>query len=376
MSYDLRVWEQPPGQPRPGTLEDVGRTVLALEVKRPGTNPKFITLGERMSARFAAASRSLPVADDAVWSSDPAADARTIEDGVWVLEVPPENRVAVVFFVVETATSLGLSVLDEQLGMAFLPGAVVLPEDKRGFWSDLGRELMENDKKPRATKADVRRAMATFLRESAEKFGFRHDPSNRRVDVAFVRSTPAGVQTIDLRLDGSLPLLKCSIYCRQRNEEVEAIHAAAVGASESTPHTFAFNAGIFKGFFHTGMPFESVKEIKEIFALLEERAIPVLQQSASLSGMNGVLNDAQRHPLEYELGHPSDPPTLADYFHADSLRPLIMAWLTREPRFDSLVDEYRGLIARWRRLDAANLDKVRTYLRDRVKPADPVANDE
>ena len=376
MSYDVRIWEQPSDQSRPSTLEDVGRTVLALEAKRPGTNPKFIALGERMSARFATASRSLPVADDAVWASDPAADARTIEDAVWVLEVPPENRVAVVYFLVETATSFGLSVLDEQLGMAFLPGASVLPEGKRGFWADLGRELRQQDERPRPTKADVRRAMATFLRASAEKFGFRHDPSNRRVDVAFVRSTPAGVQTIDLTLDGSLPLLKCSIYCRQRNDEVEAIHDAAVAASEATPHTFAFNAGIFKGFFHTGMPFESVEEIKGIFALLEERAIPVLQESASLWGMNGVLNDAQRHPLEYELGHPSDPPTLADYFHANSLQPLIVAWLTREPRFDSLIDEYRGLIARWHRLDAANLDKILAYMRDQAKPADPISNDD
>lgn len=174
---------------------------------------------------------------------------------------------------VETATSLGLTVLDEQLGMAFLPGGKVVPDERRALWEGLRREMSESNE-PAVTKAGMRKAMATFLREAVTTHGFEHDPANDRADVTFTRSTPAGRQTIDLKIEGALPRLECAIYCMQRNETVESINDAALGPRAASPDTFAFNVGSFVGVFNHGLPFAGKKEIEAIFALVESKPCP------------------------------------------------------------------------------------------------------
>jgi len=368
MSYDLRIWEQPAGAASPATLEDAGRTVLALEGQRTGVNPKFVALGRKMSERFSTASAGASRREDAVWMSDPAAEAQALDAAVWVVSIPSENRVPVTFFVVETATSLGLSVLDDQLGMAFLPGGKVLPEEKSHLWNGLRQEMARNSE-PRVTKADMRKALATFLRESVVKHGFQLDRTIDRADVGFARSTPAGRQTIEMTLNGAVPELECTIYCIQRNDDVESVYDAVFGPATPPRATFAFTVGAFTGHSYVGIPFKTAAEIKAIFALLEEKALPLMEVSASMSGLNDLMNRPDRSPLTYPSRHPLAPESLAQRFRLDSPRPLIVAWMVGDPDFDRWVDEYRALMrVEKRSRSESELDRLLAFLRDRDRP--------
>src|SRR5207253_306412 len=82
----------------------------------------------------------------AVWPSDPAAEAQALTRAVWAVGIPDDDRVRIAHFVVERATALGLTVFDDQLGMAFLPSGQVLPPEKAEIWAGLTRELAQEQK--------------------------------------------------------------------------------------------------------------------------------------------------------------------------------------------------------------------------------------
>ncbi|WP_418132854.1 hypothetical protein ABL849_00040 [Variovorax sp. 375MFSha3.1] len=132
MSYDLRVWERPVGQADPVSFEEASRTLLELERLEPGPNPKFIALAEQMAARYPVMGQEAAVErdddSDAIWISDPVAGARGCTSAVWAFELPTEDHVHALRFVVERANALGLTVFDDQLGMVFIsPDRVLLP---------------------------------------------------------------------------------------------------------------------------------------------------------------------------------------------------------------------------------------------------------
>lgn len=134
MSYDLRVWERPVGQADPVSFEEASRTLLELERLEPGPNPKFIALAEQMATRYPVMGQESAVErnddSDAVWISDPVAGARNCTSAVWAFELPTEDHVHALRFVVERANALGLTVFDDQLGMVFISPDRVLPPEQ------------------------------------------------------------------------------------------------------------------------------------------------------------------------------------------------------------------------------------------------------
>jgi len=244
----------------------------------------------------------------------------------------------------------------------------VLPEEKSHLWNGLRQEMARNSE-PRVTKADMRKALATFLRESVVKHGFQLDRTIDRADVGFARSTPAGRQTIEMTLNGAVPELECTIYCIQRNDDVESVYDAVFGPATPPRATFAFTVGAFTGHSYVGIPFKTAAEIKAIFALLEEKALPLMEVSASMSGLNDLMNRPDRSPLTYPSRHPLAPESLAQRFRLDSPRPLIVAWMVGDPDFDRWVDEYRALMrVEKRSRSESELDRLLAFLRDRDRP--------
>lgn len=137
MSSSLAVWE---GSLSPASaFEDVAKDMLALESQTRGVNQRFVELARRMETYRPADDSD--GRDQAVWSSPPLTDARRQVGAVWVIGVLEDERVRAVHFVVESATATGLTVLDDQLGMAFLPDGRILPAHKAQLWQGLTREL-------------------------------------------------------------------------------------------------------------------------------------------------------------------------------------------------------------------------------------------
>jgi len=235
--------------------------------------------------------------------------------------------------------------------------------DLRVWEQPADREPPATLEQQRATKADMRKVMATFLRECVRKHGFEHDPSIQDADVGFTRSTSAGRQTITLTVEGAVPRLSCKIYCRHRNERVQEIFGDVFGAQWLRRGTLAFNIGVFVGAFNAGLPFSSRQEIARIFELLELKAMPVLDAARSLTGLNEVMNRQDRFPLDHQVRHPDDSRSLAQYLHRHSFEPLIVAWLVQDPEFDALVEEYREYTRNRVDMTTADLDKLLGHLR-------------
>lgn len=114
MNYVLHVWESP----LPATLSGAARAALDMGADIVGHNPGFIILARRLAARYPATG-----APDCVWTTLPL-DGLT-ERRAWRIGVG-SNHERVVGSVIRQANGLGLSVLDMQRGMAWLPGGTVL----------------------------------------------------------------------------------------------------------------------------------------------------------------------------------------------------------------------------------------------------------
>lgn len=137
MSYVIHLFSGP----LPRTLDDAVQQADNCREHPRGQNTLFIKLAQELTRRYPCI---MDIDEDdeetpAVWSDGPL-DGKTSATvyviGVlsqWVDEVQP--------FVVETATSLGLNVLDHQQGLAYLPGGKVLHAKGEAVGSHLGVPL-------------------------------------------------------------------------------------------------------------------------------------------------------------------------------------------------------------------------------------------
>lgn len=188
--------------------------------------------------------------------------------------------------------------------------------------------------------------MLIFLTDCVGKHGFTRDvPAYARhgADFSFSRSTDAGRQTIEMKIGGSIPYLDCKIDCLQYTETVETVYQAIYGVNPTDATTLYFNVGAFDGNFHNSIPFRTAAEIKDIFVKLATRALPVLEITKTKSGLNDVLNGHRVFPVTSSITHPNFPRTLKDSFRQHTLRPLITAWLLKDPMFETLCGEFRLL---------------------------------
>lgn len=127
MSYVVQIWEQPAGEAVPTSVEESNQLLSRLHRERPGQNPKFILLAQRLTRRYPCI---LELDEDEVpqdrraWSEGPL-NGETDEcvfnlglNGPMLDEVQP--------FVVVTARALGLNVADDQQGEVYLADGSVL----------------------------------------------------------------------------------------------------------------------------------------------------------------------------------------------------------------------------------------------------------
>lgn len=135
MSYVLHFWDFP----IPQTLADAVRLSGELQAKTRAQNALFLALARRLTARHPCITELDDDDPRAVWSDGPLDGVSG--HAVYSIGIQSERLEEVHPFVVETATSLGLVVLDEQQGEAYLPGGSTLVSERCQVGRHLGLPL-------------------------------------------------------------------------------------------------------------------------------------------------------------------------------------------------------------------------------------------
>lgn len=227
MKNDLSLWDGT--LLLPASFDQARLGIQRLEARRPGPNPKFLALAQAL--------QSQATADDE-WVQALAERARRLPDAVWSLSLPAEGLVQVLQAVVHHATGLGLVVFSEPLGTVFLPGGGVLPPDMQSQWVELTARL---EASPPLTRTEVTQLTATLMRKQLAPHGFVPRRIADDWDAQFVRPTRDGYQSVQMRVIGDSPFLRCVVRCGHRSEEVETLFEQIFGPAIRSPETFWFN---------------------------------------------------------------------------------------------------------------------------------------
>lgn len=325
MSYDLRVWEHHGTEP--ASFEAATQTLLALERLRPGQNPKFVALGQQLAARFPQ------------HRCGDAGDA-----AVWAFALPPDDRVPLLQFVVEAANALGLVVLDDQLGIAFLPSGAVreMGEDARGPSDQQAADAGLSDD-PSQALARAHAAIEPGLASLLRRHGF--EPQRRELTdqwvAEFTRPAQGGRQHVEMTAYftryGDFSWL---LTFRSRMDDVHGVLQACLDADR-------LSSGAGDLVFHPRMIDRSVRpadlsvasdaDIGHLLSWIEAVALPVLNQALTCAGALSLMRDPTPRNLPEGAGEPN---CFADLFQSYGFAPLVSAWLHDRPSFDAIAAAY------------------------------------
>jgi hypothetical protein len=90
-----------------------------------------------------------------------------------------------------------------------------------------------------------------------------------------------------------------------------------------------------------------------------------------IQGMDRLFNDENMAPLKYEQSHPNDSVTLSAYLRKMNFNALIVAWLVRNPEFETIAAIYQNYTKGRVSMTTEELNKLLTYLKEHVKPLVP-----
>lgn len=353
MNNDLSLWDG--ALLLPASFDQACLGLERLEAQRPGPNPKFLALAQALQAQPRV---------DAGWSAPLVERVRRAPEAVWNLSLPGDNLVSALQAVVNQATALGLVVFSEPLAMVFLPGGGVLPPEMQPQWAELTAQLQDS---PLLTKTEVAQLTATLLRERLAPHGFVPRMIGTGWDAGFVRPTLDGYQSVQMRVTGSGPDFKCMLRCGHRSDEVEAIFEEIFGNEIRIPETFWFHPTAFVGAKSGSVPIENSGEIRALLDLFDRHALPVLELARQPGGLDQVMNQPQLFPFDYPGLHPLASQNLADeyvsYGRNLSLKPLIVAWLARNPAFEDRLAALRTFVQGRADVSEADIARVVDHLR-------------
>ena len=180
---------------------------------------------------------------------------------------------------------------------------------------------------------------------------------------SFTRSFEEGEQEINMEISGSAPDFTCKISCQSTHQQIKNLLATVYG--DRDPYALgdvSFSVGIFKGYFNSGHPITSSREVKSLLSLLETKALPLLDLARNLDGVDQIFHNKNMVPLDYKPLNPNSPVTLSDYMNR-SRAPvgIAVAWLAGNPEFENIAraagDAMKVTV------NANQYDKIIAYLR-------------
>jgi hypothetical protein len=269
----------------PRTLADFGAILERWGGEDDEVNPAFVALGKRLESRFPPPETA---GDDSVWLASPAAEAATLGSAVWNLELPREDTIAVERFIAASAGELGLIAYDDQIGIGFLPGGAIVPEDRRALWSeslaaiDSGAVL--------GGASDVRKLVLATLDTILAPEGFKLLPRKSRHDPTFARTLGPLRQYLSMRIihDDT-----CEFTFIVRHDALKAFWEGMYPGSTYEPAAMVVSLD----FFHPGPArigswvVTSRASVRELVQLMRGKLLPLANLCRDLHGLDQLLND-------------------------------------------------------------------------------------
>lgn len=339
MSYNLYIWEQPGGELQPATAEEASRLVQRLQ--RGGT-----TAGRRLAHLV----RELERQGDYGPLAQP-------EGAVMVIALPASDRMRFMRLTVDAATSQGLTVLDDQLGIVFTPGGGVLPGEYVPFWRSVQEELDTRPKplSKQAAQAAVIRQVGAVLKQH----GFeRADRTNW--DAEFMRRFEGGMQSVGLQVTGEGAGRQCSSYFETQHDRVTDIYQQVCGkdwvfggTEASLPISLRDLLGESPKWRH---PCATPADIRQLAFTIRQSVLPLLDECRDLRVVDRMVQcDARFAGLQ------------------DRFAALIVAALTGTPDFERLCGRLRAAYADRPQEIVDKLEKLIAHLRQlsETSPASP-----
>lgn len=327
MSYNLFVWEQPAGAPLPRSPEEAGALVAGLQRAEGRAGGNLVAFARRLPGELGAA------------SSDDSA--------VLVLGLPQEDRLRFIRAVVEAAKAHRLTVLDDQLGLVFLPTGAVLPPDQTQLWDAVVEEL---DTLPKPLgKAETERLLRRHVGEALAPHGFRPVPESR-FHVEFARPVDGGVQRVQFWISGAGAELRCGVICTVTHEKVAEIYDRFCGKNipGGAEWSLLVNAPELLGERPDAtFPVANASGVQALAATIARVVVPRLDEWKDIAGVDRVVNRDARFPV------------MAQRFAS-----LIVAALAGNPDFERLADALRAAKANQGEELRGALERLIAFLRD------------
>jgi hypothetical protein len=346
MSYTVQIWEKSLAHPLLANIDAAVQLVEELLEAHPGQNPKFMALVERLTQRYPCLN-DMPVPDGAdeidfnqlAWT-DGNIDGQ-FDDAVFVLGINTSIVDEVQPFVIQEATALGLCVLDEQAGEAYLPGGRVLSVPRL---ADAPVEPNQDDDELPKTR-EVLRIIFERLTPLLTQHGYKARKGNR----TFKRIHPGGWHEIVVgsASDHWPTCCEIEIYASTRIHPITDLVCAVTRPELSREWVEEQPTGIAAqrnwmddeagGFIQSNTKNYKVHNLTEIEAViahlsvkLKTRLLPLLQQCETLEGMEGQLNpESSLHPIFHTLN--------------GGKTNIIAAYLARSPRLEQLCKELTAM---------------------------------
>jgi len=368
----VKVWD--PAIARPKDLDDALQLIFQLETFKEKPNPKFLKLAKVL------------LADPAfigLWGAERMLeDAENCTCAIWKPRLPAGDGMPAIRAVIQHATDIGLIAYEESRQVVFLPGGgTVTPAQKALHDGD----FEAYDARLRA-RAELCQTLLKDFTEHFASLGFAPSnldstETNRFAGLSFSdsyigefsRSIDDGWQRIIVGVndaDADSEYFKCGVRVCIGNRSVETIFTKVFGDGIRWIDTFFFNPAILERTqthqHASQFPITNKSQVQALPALVEGLTMPVLDLANDLAGLDELMNVPSRFPVGY-VPHPLAPKNLADEFvshgRQSCLKPLIVAWLHRNPNFDNRVADLREFVKKRVDVSEADLERLVTYLR-------------
>ena len=352
------------GLPRPKTIVELAKLIAARQEDNPGPNPKFIDLARRISALYpspeAVAASADPEVEASIWVEDPVQDAQRA-GAVWGVDLPPQGGSKLLHDLIDQGRQLGLTMLLDSMGVAFLPDGQVLPAGRQREW-DIFMEMAPEQK--HATMGQMLKRLEALCGPRLAPHGYRPLPRERKATaIEYRRAVDGGWQQVRFSLVQTYGHFYVLVILTGQCAPVRGILTAVLGPEvshwewEKDYHLYLQMLGFPKrSRFYVDTP----EQIEEMFAMLESAGLPLLDRVRTVAGLDRMYSEA---------------PDTAEWHGARDRRftALICAHLTRNPRFaewEARVREFvkkddENLRSPYR---TDNLERLLAYLREHVEP--------
>ena len=324
MSHSIYLYDpSQTAKAAPQTIADFGDILANLQDKHPGRNARFQRFAGLLAQRIRADGEA------GSWRTDPVRTAQDLTSALWNFDLPAADSVRAMRLVIECATAAGLAAYDDETGLGFLPDGRVVPPERRQEWEEASDAA--TDQALMQTRPQLRKKLENRLVAILEPQGFGVDKAVATEfgsDLGFSRAIDGGVQQVSVKIEGASPSFRSTIHFACYLDGVSELFRQVL--AKPLPlfgRSFAFQLSELAGDSDTDrLWLEPDDRFDATLALLEQKALPLLDRARDAAGVDWLLND---------LASPMRP-FMKRWFTVASLA---VAYLVGRPDLDQLARE-------------------------------------